>query len=142
MDTGKLLTIYIVDDNEIDVFISRKMLEKHLPDAQVSVFENGQEAYEALIKKDVSELPDLIMLDIKMPMMDGFSFLEECAASPNPLIKDLNVIMLSSSIDPIDIKRSLSFDNVKKFANKPLLWDCISTTISQIMEDKKLNMAI
>jgi CheY-like chemotaxis protein len=141
METGKNLNIYLVDDNEIDIFISKKMLEKNLPDATVTEFCNGLEAYNQLTTTG-TELPDVILLDIKMPVMDGFSFLQSCKDNPNTLLHNVAVIMLSSSIDPADIRKSMEYDMVKKFANKPLLWSTISSALLQILEDKKLKMAI
>jgi CheY-like chemotaxis protein len=142
METGKHLSIFLVDDNEIDVFISKKMLEKHLPNATITVFCNGLEAYNYLADSNGVTYPDIILLDIKMPVMDGFSFLEACTKNHNALLQDISVIMLSSSIDPADIKKSLTYNMVKKFVNKPLLWESISAPIMQVIEAKKLKMAI
>ena len=66
------------------------------------------------------QIPELIFLDINMPLMDGFDFLEEFKNYPQPLQEKCKVIMLSSSIHPSDVERAQSYPQCVKYMNKPL----------------------
>lgn len=65
-------------------------------------------------------IPDIIFLDIRMPEMDGFQFLDELKNLPKDPLKYLNVFMLTSSLDQKDIVRSREYPMVKGFLSKPL----------------------
>ncbi|WP_422350507.1 response regulator [Flagellimonas sp.] len=120
----KLNSIYIIDDDPITVFGLRKMLKTVTICKDITDFENGRLALEALKKRIELKIPcpEVIFLDINMPIMDGWEFLEElvCLNIPEKLI--INVI--TSSIDPIDYKRWNDFRlncwHYLNFKNKPL----------------------
>ena len=68
----------------------------------------------------MSDLPDLIFLDIHMPKMNGFEFLSALNEQYNGLKDKISVVLLTSSLDPLDKKMSAEFPNIKLFLNKPL----------------------
>ena len=65
-------------------------------------------------------LPQLIFLDIDMPLMDGFQFLDEFGNLSDKTQEKCSIIMLTSSISPADVNRSKKYDYVRKYINKPL----------------------
>jgi response regulator RpfG family c-di-GMP phosphodiesterase len=83
-------------------------------------FENGELALNALIEifNNNEPFPDIIFLDINMPIMDGWGFLK--ALEKYKFKDELNIYMVSSSIDPTEIKKSKKFKTVKHFISKPI----------------------
>jgi CheY-like chemotaxis protein len=110
-------TCLLIDDNYIDNFITRRILESSNFAEQIIVRQSPAEAINLL--KEGSIKPDVIFLDIRMPMMSGFEFLQEYDA----LLIDKNdtkIFMLSSSLDPMDMKQSLGNKYITQFIHKPL----------------------
>lgn len=106
-------SILLVDDDEITNFLCKKMLSDLDIDSVDSVV-NGQEALKYLRKS----CPDIIFLDIKMPVMDGFELLEELKKSM--LCQQTKIIMLTSSSREKEKQQALAYDNVVDFIVKPL----------------------
>ncbi|GAB4409586.1 MAG: response regulator [Bacteroidia bacterium] len=112
----------LVDDNEIDNIINEKIIEANSFAEKILVFQTGQEALDFLRdnQDDADELPEIVFLDINMPIMDGFQFLEDFEKFSSTVLEKCKIIMLSSSISPRDIDRAASSRYVKKYLNKPL----------------------
>lgn len=122
-DMGKpYKRIMLVDEDEIDNLINQKIIESNSFAEEILVFQTGQDALDYLAehKDNKDALPELIFLDINMPIMDGFQFLEKYDAFPEDLKEHCKIIMLSSSISPRDIDRAASNRFVIKYLNKPL----------------------
>lgn len=114
--------VMLVDDNDIDNIINEKIIEANNFAETILVFQTGQEGLDYLVanKDNVDALPEIVFLDINMPIMDGFQFLEEFEKFNGNILGKCKVIMLSSSISPKDIDRAASNKYVKKYLNKPL----------------------
>lgn len=114
--------VMLVDDNEIDNIINEKIIESNQFADKILVRQTGQDALDYLKEHENNDnaLPDIIFLDINMPIMDGFQFLDEFEKMHANIHAKCKVIMLSSSISPKDIDRAASRIHVKKYLNKPL----------------------
>lgn len=114
--------VMLIDEDDIDNIINQKIIESNNFSEKIQVHQTGGEALDFLREKESNpdELPDLIFLDINMPIMDGFQFLEEFEKLGNTVREKCKIIMLSSSISPRDIDRAASNRFVKKYLNKPL----------------------
>lgn len=111
--------ILLIDDDYPTNLLNRTIIEKQkIVDKVVDV----NSAKKALDYLDAPEnnLPDLILLDINMPVMNGWEFLETLESKNNPRFDTLVILMLSASNNPDDIERSKKHKHVKDFLSKPL----------------------
>ena len=130
MSSKKYRTVMLIDDNEIDNLINQKMIEAAAIAENIYTHTGAKSAIEFLKnmeKMDVADkvLPDVIFLDIDMPLMDGFQFLDEFEKLAPGTKKKSRIVMLTSSINPQDFSRSKKYPNVKLYLNKPLSHDSI-----------------
>lgn len=125
------MRVFLVDDSKIFRFTVKKMFSVSGFDGELVEFEDGQFAYNYISEhsNDPDKLPDLILLDINMPVMSGWDFLE--AVKDIKASKPLEIRILSSSIDPLDIERSKEFNQVDGYLTKPLNLDTIKEIISE-----------
>lgn len=114
--------VMLVDDNDTDNFISRRIIEitKFADDVIVKNSGKGALDYLEEFKDSVTDLPDIIFLDINMPIVDGFVFLYEYEKFGNTVKDKCRVIILSSSDNKRDIDKIVNNDYVIKFVTKPL----------------------
>jgi CheY-like chemotaxis protein len=117
--------VMVVDDAEIDRFLAKKVLTKHAFAREVLPLESAMNALDYLSENQENRdaLPDLIFLDINMPKMNGFDFLEEYTKLPETVKKKCIIVMLSSSLLPEDRELALNNPYVCQFLNKPLTAD-------------------
>ena len=121
-DGSKIGLVMLVDDNDTDNFISKRIIEITNFASEVIVKSSGKSALDYLSENqnDLDALPEIIFLDINMPIVDGFVFLYEFETF-NDTIKDkCKVIILSSSDNKRDIDKIVNNDYVIKFITKPL----------------------
>lgn len=126
--TEMLNLVMLIDDNEIDNFISKRIIELSQFAKRVEVKDSGRSALEYLEqhKEEPDLLPELIFLDINMPIVDGFMFLYELENFPKTVQKKCKVVILSSSDNKKDIDKIVSNDYVIKFITKPLTDQALS----------------
>lgn len=121
-DTQNIDLVMLVDDNDTDNFISKRIIEITKFANEVEVKNSGKSALEYLDsnKDNLDRLPDVIFLDINMPIVDGFVFLYEFEKFNDAVKNKCKVIILSSSDNKRDIDKIVNNDHVIKFITKPL----------------------
>jgi CheY-like chemotaxis protein len=112
----KIKTIMVIDDSEGDHILAEINIMKYNSDIRIIKAYDGEEALDILVNE--TSHPDVILLDVNMPVMDGYEFLE--AYNQRPKSKSVVITMLTSSAREYDIKRSRSDDHVKHYISKPL----------------------
>jgi CheY-like chemotaxis protein len=119
--TYRFNRVLVIDDVEIDRYIAHRVLTHSAFAKEVLSFEDGLSALcylRPLSNKE--ELPDMILLDISMPGMDGFEFLDRFDELPDIIKKNLPVAILSSSHHVKDYQKAETYDTVVRFITKPI----------------------
>jgi CheY-like chemotaxis protein len=126
--------ILCIDDDPITLMLCKMVITKASFSNEITTAKNGEEAikyFDTLKTTDTSKKPQLIFLDLNMPVMDGWEFLD-CFSSPAySEFHDIKVIILSSTIDPEDLKKSKKYSMVIDFFSKP-----ISKEMLEFLKDK------
>jgi CheY-like chemotaxis protein len=126
-------TILLVEDDETTNFLHRRLLNRMAAADNIAQAGNGEEAINYLRTHAAGpgHTPLLILLDIKMPVMDGFEFLEAFEKLTNELNPDIRVIMLSSSVSPVDLARMKKFPSVSGYYSKPLSEEIVQKIMAE-----------
>ncbi len=114
--------ICIIDDDSIYQYAITKTIKAYNLANNIMVFSDGEEALDFFIRNlDSSEnLPDIILLDINMPIMDGFQFMEEYIKIKPRVGKKIMIYMVSSSVDPKDIEKAKRIGEISDYIIKPI----------------------
>ncbi|HEX8515165.1 MAG TPA: response regulator [Bacteroidia bacterium] len=118
----KIKNLWLIDDDEIFVFLTKKTILKTSFEGNVTVFTNGKQALDALVNnKGKNELlPGVIFLDLSMPVMDGWGFLEEFILMKHKFEAPITIYIVSSSVSPNEIMRAKGMSEVLDFIIKPV----------------------
>ena len=122
--------IFLIDDDAVINMINKKIISLTFPSLKVSSYIHAGVALDRLkqwAESEPSQLPDFIFLDINMPELDGWEFLDEFMKLPAAVQEKVQVIMLTSSIDISDIAKSRTYRPVIDFLSKPLNPDRLNT---------------
>jgi len=120
-------SVMLIDDNDIDNFINEKMIKSCNFSENVYVHTSVKSALEffknlSSIQNIPSELiPSYIFLDINMPILDGFHFLEEFENLSFDFISKIKIVMLTTSLNPSDLEKSKPHKNIVAYLYKPLV---------------------
>lgn len=115
--------VCLIDDDNIYQYTARVILESTGLAKQIHSFYDGKEALNYFIEQlpaNADALPDVIFLDINMPVMNGWEFLEEYNKLATSFPKPITVYMVSSSVNSTDMQRSRSYKSVSDYLVKPV----------------------
>ena len=125
---SRSVSVLLVDDDEINNFISIKLIKKALLNTEIMACLNGKFAIDQLVdiqRNDPAKMPDYILLDINMPIMNGWEFLDENKRLNIDPTGKTKIFIISSSVFSNDINKARSYPLVKDFISKPLNVDKI-----------------
>ncbi|KAB2913416.1 MAG: response regulator [Bacteroidetes bacterium] len=122
MTTIKNPTICVVDDDEIYQFVIKSQLESRKLARKILMFSDGELAIDFFktVVDNADELPDLVLLDLNMPIMDGWEFLDEFIMLKPKLPKKVTIYVVTSSINQTDIDRAKRISEVTDYIVKPI----------------------
>ena len=126
--SNKAISILLVDDDEISNYITSRHIEESGHCKNLEVITNGVTAFEYLKLQEV--FPDLILLDINMPLMNGLEFLDNCMKEGYE--GRSKFIILSTSIHPDDKVAALKYSDVIDYVEKPLSTDKLRSIVNQM----------
>jgi CheY-like chemotaxis protein len=115
--------VWLIDDDEVFVFLTKKLITASEQEVSLETYINGQDAIDRLheIAADENALPDLILLDLNMPVMDGWEFLNayQQVNFSNP--DKIHLYIVTSSISPYEVERAKQIPIVREFIVKPMV---------------------
>lgn len=124
-------TVFLIDDDQIYTYALKKLIGSKQCSPVLHEFSNGKAAYDFLVDpQNVHDVPDIIFLDINMPVMDGWKFMEHYVQIKPQLGKKINIYMLSSSICEMDKTRARNITEVSEYIVKPVTKD----KVAQLLE--------
>ncbi|MEM5565092.1 response regulator [Psychroserpens sp. AS72] len=131
------LNFMLIDDNKIDLFITKKIIEKTSSNYNVRTFQRARSAikfleiFEKKLEYQDAFLPNVILLDINMPEMNGFQFLDEFNKLEKLIEKPIKIFMLSSSTNIHDVIKVKSEKHCVGFISKPLTVDVFNKIVNE-----------
>lgn len=127
------LSVMLIDDNEIDNFVNHKVIELTNCSSEISIYNAAETALEFLNlnAQHLSNIPDLIFLDLNMPILDGFAFLSEFDKLPAQVRIKTKIIVLSSSGRSLDMEKAYSNKYVIDYIAKPLTSDILLKSLKK-----------
>lgn len=135
------LVVMLVDDAYLDLYINTRIIKKCDASTVVKTFDSAVNALNDLQsnKSHKDQIPDIIFLDLNMPVMTGFQFLDEFKTLSAELPSGTNIYVLSSSFDPADISRSKDSEFVVDFIEKPLTENQYLQIANDIKKQKEIS---
>lgn len=136
---NKNINFCIVDDDEIYQFTMAATLKTFNSVKNIISFKDGLEAIDYMLDNlsNEKELPDVIFLDINMPVMDGFQFMEEYVKIYPKVGKKITIYMVSSSVDDVDIERAKKISQISDYIVKPIRETQLKNILEQLEENGK-----
>ncbi|WP_419212932.1 response regulator [Maribacter sp. X9] len=131
---SKVRTCCLIDDDPIFIYGTKRIMKEVDFSENILVFNNGQEALEGLTQiSEAKELmPEVIFLDLNMPIMNGWEFLDEFLIVPNNNLKKTIIYIISSSVDPRDLERVKNYKQVNNYILKPITTADLETVLGAI----------
>lgn len=130
--------VALIDDDEIFKLIETKIIESTNLVNRIKTFSNGEEAINFLKSnaKKQEQLPEIILLDLNMPIMDGFEFLEKYIVLEPKLDKKITIYVVSSSVSSNDIDRINQISEVSDYIIKPITKDKFEKIVSVLIGEQ------
>lgn len=128
--------ILCVDDDPITLMLCKKVITKTSFSNTIATAKNGEEAlqyFNSIINQnEETKLPQLIFLDLNMPIMDGWEFLDNFSSNKYSAVNSTKIVVLSSTIDPEDLEKSKKYKMVIDFLSKPITTNMLAYLESKI----------
>lgn len=133
----RINNLYIVDDDTTYTFLTELLIKKTNKVEHVMVFNDARKAIDSINENIQNNelLPEVIFLDLNMPIMDGWEFLNEFKTIKTRLEKKIIIYIVTSSINPIDFEKAISTENVSDFIVKPITKDKFDHLLNKLIKE-------
>lgn len=131
------MRVLLIDDDFISIFLTKKLLQREGVADSITCFRSSQEALDCVRQLPPDQLPEVIFLDLNMPVMSGWDFLEALRAEEEQFIGRCRIYILTSSLAPCDTARAKDFSLVAGLIHKPLDGMEIQAIRTQLVESDR-----
>ena len=130
--TPRVANLWIIDNDPMVSFYIKRLTELGALADIITIYDSPRGAVDYLLlhKSSLEHLPDIILLDIYMPEMDGWEFLQEFQKVKDKLTKNVEIHIITSSNHPKDISRAQSFPEVKSYLQKPVTLEALQELVA------------
>ncbi len=133
---NKEFSYIVIDDSELDCFVIQKVIEHTDNSLSIKTYQNAQQALEVIRNSsENARQPAIILLDLQMPDMNGYEFVEEFEKLPPEIKNNYSIVILSiisSERDHIDVRRKFTSDKVNSVIEKPLTTEKLFSVLSRL----------
>ncbi len=127
----RINSVLLIEDNEITNFYNKHLFIKNNFVEDVKIATNGQKAIELLSDPKVKYKPDLILLDLNMPVMNGFEFLDEYEKLDGSIQEEIIICILTTSLHEEDLEKAKKYPSINQYCKKPLSVSQIQKILTQ-----------
>ncbi|UWX54767.1 response regulator [Maribacter litopenaei] len=119
---NKVQTCCIIDDDPIFIYGTKRIMKEIDFCEEIIIYNNGQEALEGIgkISNLGQKVPEVIFLDLNMPVMNGWEFLDEITKLPSNNLEKTYIYIISSSVDPRDLEKVKNYKSINNYILKPI----------------------
>ena len=134
VEMKKINCVCLIDDDPIFIYGTKRIIKEADFCDTILVFNNGQDAIDGLqeLTAKGETLPEVIFLDLNMPIMNGWEFLEDFVKIPNHNREKVIIYVISSSVDPRDLERISHYEVVNNYILKPISPEDLEKVISEL----------
>ncbi|GAB3199867.1 CheY-like chemotaxis protein [Pontibacter aydingkolensis] len=131
------MKVFVIDDDHLSVFLTQSILNLDTATTEVVTFLSAEAALETMAELDNTAMPDVIFLDLNMPLMDGWHFLDALAKLKPGVETNCSIYVLTSSLDVSDSIKAAAYSMVSRLLHKPITNEDISLIYEHIAAKKK-----
>jgi CheY-like chemotaxis protein len=129
------LSFIIIDDRELDCYIAEKLIQKIEADININIFYNAFSALDFIKNTKVTDAITVVLLDIMMPVMNGFQFIEEFENLSEGIKNNYKIIPITSSLNKTDVSKISECESVITVLKKPYTFEALVKAVQMIPED-------
>lgn len=132
------MTVYIIDDDPFSLFLGKYLLSLESGIREIKAFESAQQAFFQLKNTPPANYPEVVLLDLNMPVLDGWGFLDALTGFDGKLAERCSVYILTSSLESTDLSKARNYPIVSGLIQKPLSREDVKLILSPLEPEEEL----